>query len=104
MYRNYTDPLKALRVYVVPLESFKGTNPLIGFKTKNCEMSKSMFLVFLQNLNILDLGFAFLVKDFVYSRLETFGNPQFGQTNTKFSFEKVCFKSHQGVNCPRREP
>ena len=38
---------------------------------------------------MLDLIFGFLVKSCVYSRLETSGTPQFGQTNAKFSFEQV---------------
>ena len=56
-----------------------------------------MFEVFLQDLTILDLGFGFLEKNYVYSRLETSENHQFGQQITKHSFEKDLFKSHQGV-------
>ena len=41
---------------------------------------------FLQDVIILDLGFGFLVGNCVYSRLETSGNPKFGQNTTKFSF------------------
>ena len=47
------------------------------------------FQVFLKDFNMLDLGFGFLVKNYVYSRLETSGDPQFGQQITKFSFELV---------------
>ena len=36
---------------------------------------------------MLDLRFGFLVKNYVYSRLETFGTPRFGQNNAKFSFD-----------------
>ena len=51
-------------------------------------MLKSCFVVFLQEFSILDLGFRFLAKNFVYSRLETCGNPQFGKQNTKLSFDQ----------------
>ena len=44
----------------------------------------------LQDLSILDLGFGSLVKNYVYNRLETSGNPEFRQTVTKFSFKNVC--------------
>ena len=58
-----------------------------------CFRLKSMFLCFLQDLNIWDLGFGFLAKNYVYSRLETSGNPQFGKSkNTKFTFD-VFFKN-----------
>ena len=40
-----------------------------------------------KDLNILDLGFGFRVKNYVHSRLETSGSPQFGQNITKMSFE-----------------
>ena len=54
---------------------------------------KSMFDAFLKDLSILDLGFGFLVESCVYSRLETFGNPQFGNTITNFMFDKVfCYR------------
>ena len=45
----------------------------------------------------MDLGFGLLVKNCVYSRLETSGNPQFGQQLTKFSLEKL-LRSHQGID------
>ena len=38
---------------------------------------------------MLDLGFGFLVNNYEYSRLETSGNPRFGQEVSKFSFEYV---------------
>ena len=34
----------------------------------------------------MNFRFGFLLKNCVYSRLETFGNPQFGQKVAKFSF------------------
>ena len=46
---------------------------------------------------MLDLGFGLLLKNCVHSRLETFGNPQFGQQITKFSFEIVVLKPDQRV-------
>ena len=46
---------------------------------------------------MLDLGFGFLVKNRVYSRLETSENPQFGQQITKFGFETIFKKPDQGV-------
>ena len=60
----------------------EGYNPLIGLRLEIESLG-----VFLKDLNILDLRFGFLVENCVYSRLETFGNPQFGQQITKFSFE-----------------
>ena len=43
-------------------------------------------------MNALDLGFGFLVKNLIYSRLETSGNLQFGLKKlTNFSFEKFLF-------------
>ena len=69
-------------------------NPLIEFKQQNCKSYEiDVFNVFLEDLSILDLGFGFLVKNYVYSRLETSGNPQFGQHITNFSFEKVFVKT-----------
>ena len=42
------------------------------------------------DLSILDLGFGFRVKHYVYSRLEASENPQVGQQKIiKFSFETV---------------
>ena len=38
---------------------------------------------------MLDLGFGFLVNNYLYSQLETSGHPQVGQQITKFSFGKV---------------
>ena len=49
------------------------------------------FEAFLEDLTVLDLRFGFLVKNYVYSRLETSGNLQFGQNITKFSFENVFY-------------
>ena len=46
------------------------------------------FEVCLEDLSILDLRFGFLVNNCVYSRLETFENPQFGQHITNISFEQ----------------
>ena len=64
-------------------------NPLIGFKTMYCDNLKSNVGGFPTGI---DSCFGFLVKNCVYSRLETSGIPQFGGTITKMSFEKsVCF-------------
>ena len=52
-------------------------------------MLKSSVEVFLQDLNVLDIIFGFLVRNCLYSRLETSGDPQFGQQITKSSFEQV---------------
>ena len=55
-----------------------------------CEIE--ILKVFLKDLNILDLGFAFLVENCLFSRLETAGNIQFGQKASKFSVEKYLIK------------
>ena len=47
-----------------------------------------MFEDFLLDLSILELGFGFLRTNYVYSRLETSGNPKFGQNITEFIFDK----------------
>ena len=45
----------------------------------------------------MDLRFGFLVKNLVYSRLETAGNPQFGPNITKVGFGKVFFNLISGL-------
>ena len=46
---------------------------------------------------MLDLRVGFLVKNFVYSRLETSGNPKFDETITKLSFGKAFFYLISGL-------
>ena len=51
----------------------------------------------LEDLNILDLRFGFLVKNSVYSRLETSGNLQFSQKVSKSRCETVLFYLISGL-------
>ena len=46
---------------------------------------------------MLDLGFGFLLKNYVSSRLETSGNSQCDQNTIKFSFEYIIFYLISGL-------
>ena len=65
-------------------------------------MLNRFLLVFLNDKTILDLGFGFLVKYYVYSRLEPSGNPKFDQQVAKFSFGRIFVLAsggYKGMTC-----
>ena len=61
-------------------------NPLIGFENENFEMLKSKCWGLPAGYEYVGPRIRILVKNCVYSRLDTSGNPQFGQTVSKSSF------------------
>ena len=78
----------------------KTITPWSGSKINKSKIWNRILKVFLEDLNILDLIFGFLVKNWVYSRLETSVNPQFGQTITKKKIETVCWLNLlSGLTC-----